>query len=370
MATTDSEGGLVVVQGLLDASRSADTSAASLPTTRALTTAELVRIDEEEGLDGAMTADANPDAARPHSLAEVLGAVAGLVIVFVGLFLAFPLSHFVQPALSDGPSTYSSAVTGSNKGPLAVLKGRSPSEKVLEQAKKLTAARRLEEALALCQRSVNELPKTREAYREWEDVWAVFLETTRQLKGWVAVRSALRPLGKVNPDSEALAYYRVQVCLDEMMDQLEKGPITESTCKINLEVLRHCEKTCRLRTDGLADRVVDGKTVPRKLSESDQYFILQLSQIYLLRWRLSGRPMTDAGRATFARSLDAVKRLPESVNRARQELHIWEEYLRGLRLWRSWENYSQTIGGESISRSWVDARIRQLREKIGKERTK
>ena len=72
------EGSLVAVEGALASSAGGtDGLRTPLPSTRALTPSELAKVDEEEGLDSTLTARANPDAAKPHSPAEILGALAG-----------------------------------------------------------------------------------------------------------------------------------------------------------------------------------------------------------------------------------------------------------------------------------------------------
>ena len=366
-----SEGSLVAVQGALASSAGGtDGLRTPLPSTRALTPSELAKVDEEEGLDSTLTARANPDAAKPHSPAEILGALAGLAIVVGGLMLVFPLSRFLPTKLAEGTASYASAVTAENKSDLSPLRAPSNQEKVLQRVKELSAERRFTEVVDLCRRTIGELENERTVHRAWERTWAVYFETLWQLKRWTELRRACKTLAQVNPDSDALAYYRAAGWLEEMKNKLDQGPIPEATCRLYLDILASSEQSCRLRTDGQADHVVDGKTELRRLSESDQHFVLLLSDICLMRWRLKGRPMTEAGLQLFARALEPARRVPEGVNRARQELAVWEEYRKGLRLWRSMKAYSQTVGSETITTEWVEKRVAELRCQLTEGRAK
>ena len=369
--------GDVLADGSLEAVRRALTAPSGteaglrlqLPATRPLTPSEMAQVDEEEGLDGSLTARANPDAAKPHSTAEILGALAGLAVVAGGLVLVFPISRFLPTRLPEGTASYASAVATENKNGLPPLRA-SNQEKVLLQVKELSAARRFTEVVDLCRRTLGELANERAVHRAWERTWAVYFETLWQLKRWTELRRACKTLAQVNPDSDALAYYRAAGWLEEMKDRLGQGPVPEATCRLYLDILASSEQSCRLRTDGQADRVVDGKTELRRLSESDQHFVLLLSDLCLMRWRLKGRPMTEAGLQLFAQALEPVKRVPEGVNRAKQEIAVWEEYRKGLRLWRSMKAYSQTIGGETYTTEWVEKRIAALRRQLTEGRTK
>ena len=365
------EGSLVAVEGALASSAGGtDGLRTPLPSTRALTPSELAKVDEEEGLDSTLTVRANPDAAKPHSPAEILGALAGLAIVVGGLMLVFPISRFLPTKLAEGTASYASAVTAENKSDLSPLRAPSNQEKVLQRVKELSAERRFTEVVDLCRRTIGELENERAVHRAWERTWAVYFETLWQLKRWTELRRACKTLAQVNPDSDALAYYRAAGWLDEMKNKLDQGPIPEATCQLYLDILASSEQSCRLRTDGQADRVVDGKTELRRLSESDQHFVLLLSDICLMRWRLKGRPMTEAGLQLFARALEPARRVPEGVNRARQELAVWEEYRKGLRLWRSMKAYSQTVGSETITTEWVEKRVAELRRQLTEGRAK
>lgn len=335
MGNDNEFGQLMAMQGVMAPASDSAVGLPALPATRPLEGDELVRVDEEEGLDGSYAAEQRFGGGTSHSFAELAAMAVGLLAVATVVWCFFPFERFFGPRVIEGDTYVSSGKVRAGK-----------VEKTWKMVNAMVREGRFNEAAERCQQELDALPANRETYREWEAVWNVYFDILCKLERREEFQRGLRKLEAGNPDSDSLLYYRVRGWLDKISHANAMSELSKPTRDNYLGILRDAGRNCGNRVSTAAQ------------TERDFHFLLLLGEARLLEWLLLYRPTDVDGLALFTSVIDTLRRLPDGDSRrVRLELRAWEEFRRTLRF--PWSKYN--VAGVTVDGRWVDARIVKLR---------
>lgn len=343
----DGTGSLTVMRGALHMQE--DSCTMPFPASRPLERKDLPRIDAEEGINAALTEELGGATSR-HSVYELVAMLIGIALVVLIIAAVLPMGRFHLSKLTRLMPTFASAV-GPSSTTIPLVGGLTSADRVLSEVKDLLAKRQYVDALDLCCRSLDQLGEDKAVHRSWSRVWATYLETLLLTGRRQELLMRCRRLSKVIPDSDVASYYRGRYWLGEIADSLLGRSLGGNRKRELTDMLLAMEKEYRFRAQGEGDVAAN--------------FGLLLVETLLARWELEGCNTDEPGMELVSDVIDRLRTLPETVQSVKIELRLWEQYLKVSHAWHSLKIFERRIRGIAVTRSSVERRIMELRERLG-----